>query len=618
MNLLEAWVHTPGAAALGWTLAHSLWEGALVALVLVGALAVLRSSRARYAAGCVAMLAMLTGFCLTFQHVLAEQRILGVGQGLAIRPAPPDLGDGSIVATVPARFRAVEYLPWLAPFWIAGVLFFQLRGVASWLAARRLGRRGVCAATAFWQGRTERLAARLRLSRGVTLLESCLAEVPVVIGYVRPVILMPVGLMTGLPAGQIESILLHELAHIRRHDYLVNLLQIVVEGLVFYHPAVWWISGVIRAERENCCDDLVVATQGDAFAYAAALTALEQNRGAVREAVLAATGGSLVKRVHRLLVQPEGPRAALTPVFSAAILTIMMVAALAAWQTSAPPRPPAPAVPPAPAPVRLLAQAQQAPAPVPLVTPYTKWVIEDVAYIIRDDERAAFKSLQSDAEREHFIEQFWLRRDPTPGTPENEFKEEHYRRIAYANEHFAAGVPGWKTDRGQIYITYGPPDEKESHASQSGPNVLASEQWLYHLIEGIGTNVVIEFVDRNATGEYRMTTDPAAIAMLRAPGDRPVTNADTPKAGATVQPMIPGGVLISVPLTAYGDHGVNLFGRIVTVTRRTVQTFEDTIRGPATYTKIVPLRPGAYRLELVLKDVVADSLAADTIDFEVK
>ena len=117
---------------------------------------------------------------------------------------------------------------------------------------------------------------------------------------------MPVGLLAGLPAGQIESILLHELAHIRRHDYLVNLMQIVVESLVFYHPAVWWISGVMRAERENCCDDLVVATQGDAFAYAAALTALEQNRGTVRDAVLAATGGSLVKRVRRLLDSTGG------------------------------------------------------------------------------------------------------------------------------------------------------------------------------------------------------------------------------------------------------------------------------------------------------------------------
>jgi GWxTD domain-containing protein len=623
MNLLETWVHTPGAAALGWTLAHSLWEGALAALLLAAALGVLRSSRARYAVGCLAMLAMLAGLYLTFQHVLAEQRIQGgSGQGLAIRPAPPGLGDGSIVAKVPARFRAVDYLPWLAPFWIAGVMFFQLRGVASWLFARRLGRKGVCAATAFWQDRLNRLAARVRLSRPATLLESCLAEVPVVVGYVRPVILMPVGLMTGLPAGQIEAILLHELAHIRRHDYLVNLMQIVVESLVFYHPAVWWISGVIRAERENCCDDVVVATQGDAFAYAAALAALEENRGAVRYAVLAATGGSLVKRVRRLLIQPEGPRATLTPVLSAAILTVTAAAVMAAWQTSAPPRPPAPPVPdapPMPAPVRLLAQAQDAAAPVVAVTPYTKWVSEDVAYIIADDERKAFKNLQSDAEREHFVEQFWLRRDPTPGTPANEFKEEHYRRIAYANEHFASSVPGWKTDRGRIYITYGPPDEKESHTFMSGPNSIASEQWLYHLIQGIGTNVVIEFVDRNATGEYRMTTDPAVTpALPRAPGDWPVTNAATPKAGATVQPMIPGGVLISVPLTAYGDHGVNLFGRIVTGTRRTVQTFEDTIRGPATYTKIVPLRPGAYRLELVLKDVVAGSLAADTIDFEVK
>jgi GWxTD domain-containing protein len=428
--------------------------------------------------------------------------------------------------------------------------------------------------------------------------------------------------MTGLPAGQIESILLHELAHIRRHDYLVNLLQIVVEGLVFYHPAVWWISGVIRAERENCCDDVVVATEGDAFAYAAALAALEQNRGAVREAVLAATGGSLVKRVRRLLIQPEGPRATLTPVLSAAILTIMMVAAMAAWQTSAPPRPPAPPAPPAPmappmpAPIRLLAQAQDAPATVPAVTPYSRWMIEDVAYIIRDDERAAFKRLQSDPEREHFIEQFWLRRDPTPGTPENEFKEEHYRRIAYSNEHFASAIPGWKTDRGRIYIVYGPPDEKESH-----PSPVLSEQWLYHYIEGVGTNVVIEFVDPNKTGEYRMTLDPSAkdaLALQLPPGETQRTNGATPKAGATVQQMIPGGVLISVPLTAYGDHKVTVYGR-VTFKERMVQAFEDSIQGPAPlYTKIVRVPAGSYRLEISVKDMTVLKLKGDTIEFEVK
>src|SRR5205807_2321537 len=194
--------------------------------------------------------------------------------------------------------------------------------LASWMMARRLRRRGVCRAPDLWQQRLDQLGARLRLSRPVALLESCLADVPVVIGYLRPVILMPVGLLAGLPAGQIEAILLHELAHVRRYDYLVNLLQIFVEGLLFHHPAVWWISGVIRGQRENCCDDLVVAVKGGAYEYAAALAALEQHREAVRETALAATGGSLMKRIRRLLPQPldqpEAPRAALAPVFSAA------------------------------------------------------------------------------------------------------------------------------------------------------------------------------------------------------------------------------------------------------------------------------------------------------------
>ena len=666
MTWLETWVHTPWAAALGWTLVHSLWEGALVALVLAGALALLKSSRARYLAGCVAMLAMLSGFCVTMRHVLAERRIEGIGV-IALRPAPPDLGDGTIVESVPARFRAVEYLPWLAPFWIAGVIFFQVRSVASWLAVRRLRRRGVCAATAFWEGRVHRLAAQVRVSRVVVLLESCLADVPVVIGHARPVILMPVGLMTGLPAEQIEAILLHELAHIRRHDYLVNLLQIVVEGLVFYHPAVWWISGVIRAERENCCDDLVVATQGDALAYAAALTALEDNRGTARAAVLAATGGSLVKRVRRLLVSPEGPRAALTPVLSAVVLTITVAAAMMAWQTSTPPTPPAP--PPAPAPPAAMAPvdapAPPAPPPAPAISavaqdkqvssqsetvarpmteqerkqkeerlrqelesPFRRWLSEDVAYIITDDERAAFKHLNSDAEREHFVEQFWLRRDPTPGTAENEFKEEHYRRIAYANEHYASAVPGWKTDRGRIYITYGPPDEKESHASTTGANsFFASEQWRYRYIEGVGTNIAVEFVSTPGTGEYHMTADPTSIELLHAPGGTPVTNAATPKAGATVAAK-GQGVSISVPLTACGDHRVEVYTRVVIKAMTysglmppppPVQVFKASIQCPTPYASSeIPLPNGSYTFQIVVKDLATGKLAADTIEFDVK
>src|SRR5437016_9224042 len=161
---------------------------------------------------------------------------------------------------------------------------------------------------------------------------------------------------------------------------------------------------------------------------------------------------------------------------------------------------------------------------------YKKWLNEDVAYIITDEERAAFKQLSNDKERDSFIEAFWQRRDPTPDTVENEFKEEHYRRMAYANEHFPAGIPGWKTDRGKMYIMYGPPDEIESHPSggtyerpmDEGGGTTSTfpfEQWRYRYLEGIGQEVIIEFVDTCMCGEYHMTMDRSEKdALLYTPG----------------------------------------------------------------------------------------------------
>jgi GWxTD domain-containing protein len=154
-----------------------------------------------------------------------------------------------------------------------------------------------------------------------------------------------------------------------------------------------------------------------------------------------------------------------------------------------------------------------------LETPYKKWLNEDVVYIITDEEKKAFKGLQSDEEREQFIEQFWLRRDPSPDTEENEYREEHYRRIAYANDNFASGIPGWKSDRGMIYIKYGAPDERDQHNGGTEERSMTEgggttsmypyEQWRYRYIDGIGTNVEIEFVDTTMTGEYHMTMDPS-------------------------------------------------------------------------------------------------------------
>ena len=632
MTLVETWVQTPLAQAIGWTLVHSLWEGALVALVLAAALWALRSSRARYAAACLAMLAMLAGFGFTLTRVMPRQ---------PSRVATLVNARGALfleVIEVPkglVQRRAADFLPWLAPFWMAGVAIFHLRSLASWMAARRLRRTGVCLAPDHWWERLDRLRARVRLSRPVTLLESCLAEVPVVVGYVRPAILMPVGLLAGLPVGQVEAILLHELAHIRRYDYLVNLLQSAVEGFLFYHPAVWWISGLMRAERENCCDDLVVATHGDAHEYAAALATLEQNRWSAREAAPAATGGNLMQRIRRLLNRPEAPHRALTPVFSAVILTITAAVVLTAWPSKAGAKAPAPAI----------AAAQAAPAAqkqvlrVSLATPYTKWLSEDVAYIITDRERAAFKSLTTDAEREHFIEQFWLQRDPTPGTVENEFKEEHYRRIAYANEHYAADIPGWKTDRGRIYIVYGPPDEIESHRYSDASTPHPYEQWRYRFIEGVGTNVIIEFVDATGTGEYRMTLDPSGknAMLVGAPNPfGPVFAPSEPGARVTVEITSDRRMLVRIPIefeaqqyeitgrTRRSDTGatVKVFQHMVSLCKVTPGTADCLERpvfqpGVAVTSSATP-EPGSYVFEATVKDSAGGAQKTYTVNFTVE
>jgi GWxTD domain-containing protein len=164
-----------------------------------------------------------------------------------------------------------------------------------------------------------------------------------------------------------------------------------------------------------------------------------------------------------------------------------------------------------------------------LETPFKKWLEQDVGYIISDEERRAFKGLSADEEREQFIEQFWLRRDPSPDTEENEYREEHYRRIAYANQYFASGIPGWKSDRGMIYIKYGPPDERDQHnggteqrSFQEGggeTSMFPYEQWRYRYIEGFPPNVEIEFVDTTMTGEFHMTMDPSEKdALTMVPG----------------------------------------------------------------------------------------------------
>ena len=511
MSHLAAWIHTPLAQAIGSTLAHFIWEGAVLAAVLMALLRLHRAApaRRRYTFACLILAAMPLAFAITLAVIWAR-RPVAVAVPIHWVQVPAPAGPVDTPAPPFSWAAALDRLAWLVPVWFAGVAFFYARGVAGWAAVRRLRRRGVCAPAPQWQTRLDQLAARMRLSRPVALLESCFTDTPVLIGYLRPVILLPLGCLTGLSTAQVECILLHELAHAVRHDYLVNLLQSLVEGLLFYHPAVWWVSRAVRAERENCCDDRVVELMGDARAYAATLAAVERRRAPAPEAALAASGGNLMKRIRRLTVEPRGSQASVAPAFSAALLLVIFAAALTALPAKLPIGRHARVT----LPVRGVALAPAQPqSAAEASTPYAKWLAEDVAYIVADEERAAFQKLASDAEREAFIQQFWQRRGAA-------FKEEHYRRIAYANEHFGGSVAGWKTDRGRIYITYGPPDEIDDHSSggsyrrppEEGGAVVETfpfQQWRYRHVEGIGDNVILEFVAHYGTGDFQMTTDPS-------------------------------------------------------------------------------------------------------------
>jgi TonB family protein len=489
MSLLKILIDTPPAGAIGWTVLHSLWEGAIIAALLAAVLMAFRSPSVRYAAACAAMLFMFGGFALTLVRMMPDvvhnPRAMKAPVFLAWdNPIVTDFSrpDGGLAAVV----------PWLAPFWIAGVWLFYAGRVAGWMSLCRLRRRGVCCAPEHWQEELARLSARLRVSRPVMLLESCLAEAPMVMGHFRPVILMPVGLLAGFPPEQVEAILLHELAHIRRFDYVVNAFTQFAQGVLFYHPAAWWIASVIRSERENWCDDVVVATRGDAHEYAVALAALEQYRASRPKLAVAVTGGSLVSRIRRLLY-PKEPGNAWTPFLASVILMATATVALVTWQ----------------------AAAQQSTAAAPpqeeQTSKYDRWLNQDVPYIITEQERTAFKGLTTDEERDKFVEQFWARRDPAPGAPENAFKVEHYRRIAYADELFGAiALAGWKTDRGRIYIMYGPPDEIESHPSGGPDHRSPYEMWRYRYIEGMGNDVILDFIDPTLSREYRLTSDPLA------------------------------------------------------------------------------------------------------------
>lgn len=289
---------------LGWTLVHFVWQGAALALALYAALAFCRSARARYA------LALGTLVLMTICPVATFASLKGhAGPGsepLALRNVGASVrAVASASVSSPLRMAvslgaSFDWPRCCVGIWLIGVLALSLRALGGWILIARLRRECAQPLSEALARRCTILQQRLGVSRGVRYLQSRLVDSPAVIGWFRPIVLLPVSALVGLSPQQLEAIIVHELAHIRRLDCFVNAFQIAAETLLFYHPALWWVSRCIRTERENCCDDAAVAACGDATGYARALAALETWRG-TPAMVLAANTGSLKMRISRLI-----------------------------------------------------------------------------------------------------------------------------------------------------------------------------------------------------------------------------------------------------------------------------------------------------------------------------
>ncbi len=328
MNFINSFLPSNVVEAFGWMILHSLWQGAIISVILGLMMIATRkfSAKSRYFIAIVAMLFMPGTAIYTFVRHYTPERAVETVQLSAVRTETA-ITDVSIEmaeketssVTQPAAEKGIsvkirsyrkyfyQNIPLIVTLWLLGMLVFALKFLGGLAYTQRLKHYRVESVSDKWQQTFSRLAEMLKLNKAVRILQSTLVKVPMVVGYFKPVVLIPVSAFTGLSPKQLEIIILHELAHIVRRDYIINILQSVVEIIFFYHPAVWWMSKIVRAEREHCCDDIAIEKSGDSVNYARALANI-QEQILVNENLAMAIGGSsnnLIKRIKRLLNQPN-------------------------------------------------------------------------------------------------------------------------------------------------------------------------------------------------------------------------------------------------------------------------------------------------------------------------
>ena len=357
MNATADFMHS-----LAWSLLHFLWQGAAIAALAGAVMYVFRAPATRYLVGVASIILMFVSFGATFASLYSaasDAPTAGAATPVFAMAAPAAATDYLVKHSI-ASVASTDEIAWVARAWLVGVCLLALRIAFGLLFLERLRRRNLTALPAPFVERCRRLQQRLGITRVVRYCECRLVSVPAVIGLFRPVVLLPLRALTGLTPRQLEAVIAHELGHIKRFDVAVNFFQVIAETLFFFHPAVWWLNKRIRADREDCCDDVAIAACGEKASYVRALATMEAWRD-VPDFALAATGGSVAARVARLLGVSERNASARTAgVFTA---SLVLAAALSAGAISLGVVEPAEARGYVGAEPVLLAQADPRPAP---------------------------------------------------------------------------------------------------------------------------------------------------------------------------------------------------------------------------------------------------------------
>ncbi len=472
------------AAWWPWFLNH-LWQATAFAVVAIILVALLKrtSARTRYAVLLVALakFAVPAAFLATIvddaglwpeplqwqtQRISETQGIGGAAYvpltTIARVASPIEIASASAPATVPSATHSETWCL-LTIIWISGTLLILSRWARRhWRFVRSLGDTKPCRDTRAVEA-LDQVRGTIPLRRSVRLILSRKVEQPWVWGVWRPVVALPEAMLGKLSDPELEAVLAHELQHIKRWDNLAGYLQAMLCAALWFHPLVWWLDRRLLAEREEACDQAVVEAGRNRDAYAAGL--LKVCRFSVEASpagVSHAAASSLKHRMERIMsmTQVRDRRSVRWPLIAGLVLAALALSFVVGV------------------------------APVSNVRAETLdrfeiWLNEEVVYIINDKEKASFAALLTAPDREVFIEKFWRDRDPTPASPKNEFRDEHNRRLKYANARWNERGPGWKTDRGRIYTIYGPPDEIEVHPSDG------VEKWRYK--DGVFANVVLDF-----------------------------------------------------------------------------------------------------------------------------